>query len=75
MAWPEEEKNRIFVWCLTNKAVDHLTVGANKIGSGNAIGSQQHVSRQRRQKSISSGKPILRGFFSKTTKIKDQSAG
>ena len=27
MAWPEKEKTRIFVWCLTNNAVDHLTIG------------------------------------------------
>ena len=70
MAWPEKEKKPYFI--ITPLTTWRLE--AIKIYSGNAIGSQQHVSRQRRQKSISSGKPILR-FLSKTTKTVDQSAG
>ena len=26
MTWPEREKFRIFVWCLTDNAVDHLAI-------------------------------------------------
>ena len=29
MTWPEKEKKiRIFVWCLTDNAVDHLAIRA-----------------------------------------------
>ena len=60
IAWREKEKIRIFVWCLTDNAVMtmRLTIGVTL--SGSQPGSQRHVSRKRRQKSISSGKPILR---------------
>ena len=59
IALPEKGKARMFVWCLTDNAAMtmHLMIKVTPSGL------QWHVSWQRRQKSISSGKPILR--FSK----------
>ena len=35
MAWPEKEKLRIFVWCLTDNAVMTMHQGRSDMSAGN----------------------------------------